>query len=441
MYSYTASEAVTLALTVSGYSNKPSLYVATDCFDFKNTCLTGALGFGQNTLGPSYAAVSKGQTAYIVVDADGAGGDFTLDVKACTPNCKDKVCGGDGCGGTCGDCPLLSAYNCSSVGTCLCVPNCYEKSCGSDGCGGTCGKACGAGQICDGATMAGQFTGNCVKADQLGDTCSAAVNVTGSPFVHNGTTVGLGNDLYGWAFCEGNGTGAYYGDEAPDKVFRLAGETAATYLVELKEESTNLELYALTDCTKPMSCLQTSYQAQTLKSQLLVEASAARPVYVAVDGSSQQSGTFLLEVKRCEQPADCPTATPGDTCTWPIDVKALPYSATGSLGLHGYTLPKGACGAPKSLGSAAANTAYRLVASGNGTYTVTVTDTGGMDPIVYAAKDCLAIGASCLGYADKTGEKGVEVLAIAAKAGDVVHIIVDATSNAGGTYSIAITGP
>ena len=441
VYAYTAGQAVTLALTLSGYDNKPSLYVATDCADIKNSCLSGALGFGQSTLGPSYAAVAKGQTAFIIVDADGAGGDFTLEVKKCTPNCQGKVCGTDGCGGTCGDCPLLSAYNCSSVGTCLCVPNCYEKTCGSDGCGGACGKACGDGQSCDGVTMAGQFTGSCVKAGQAGDTCSSAVEVTGSPFVHNGSTVGLGNDLYGWAFCEGNGAGAYLGDEAPDKVFRIAGDKAATYLVELKEQSTNLQLYALTDCAKPMSCLQTSYKAQTLKSQLLVEASAARPVFVAVDGYSKQSGTFLLEAKRCDKPADCPTATPGDTCTWPVEVKELPYNASGSLGLPGYALPKGACGAPKTLGDAAANTAYRLVASASGTYTVKVTGTGGMDPIVYVAKDCLALSASCLGYADKTGDKGVEVLAIAAKAGDVLHIIVDATSNVGGTFSIAITGP
>mgnify|MGYP003346276651 CR=1 FL=1 len=40
----------------------------------------------------------------------------------------------------CGNCKVLSAYECSTAGTCVCVPNCYKKTCGFDGCGGTCGS-------------------------------------------------------------------------------------------------------------------------------------------------------------------------------------------------------------------------------------------------------------------------------------------------------------
>jgi hypothetical protein len=98
----------------------------------------------------------------------------------CTPNCAGKVCGSDGCGGSCGTCTgpnqacqngkcvcvpktcgywecgivpdgcggtvdctgCPAGYACQGT-TCVCQPNCAGKSCGSDGCGGTCGPCAG----------------------------------------------------------------------------------------------------------------------------------------------------------------------------------------------------------------------------------------------------------------------------------------------------------
>lgn len=56
----------------------------------------------------------------------------------CTPACDGKVCGPDGCGGTCGQCAPNEA--CTGEGRCECVPNCTDRDCGSDGCGGSCGS-------------------------------------------------------------------------------------------------------------------------------------------------------------------------------------------------------------------------------------------------------------------------------------------------------------
>jgi hypothetical protein len=64
----------------------------------------------------------------------------------CTPGCAGKVCGSDGCGGSCGTCP--SPYVCSANGQCVCTPNCIGKACGSNGCGGSCGT-CPANQTCN----------------------------------------------------------------------------------------------------------------------------------------------------------------------------------------------------------------------------------------------------------------------------------------------------
>ena len=47
----------------------------------------------------------------------------------CTPDCENKNCGADGCGGICGNCPLGSICDDKS-GTCQCLPNCEGKGCG-----------------------------------------------------------------------------------------------------------------------------------------------------------------------------------------------------------------------------------------------------------------------------------------------------------------------
>ena len=55
-----------------------------------------------------------------------------------TPNCKGKSCGPDGAGGSCGDC--ASGLECDPSGKCVsCIPHCQGMECGEDGCGGVCG--------------------------------------------------------------------------------------------------------------------------------------------------------------------------------------------------------------------------------------------------------------------------------------------------------------
>ena len=65
-----------------------------------------------------------------------------------------KICGNDGCGGSCGACP--PGWQCdedpddgdSRLYMCeLCVPDCSVKECGGNGCGGTCGT-CKMGGLC-----------------------------------------------------------------------------------------------------------------------------------------------------------------------------------------------------------------------------------------------------------------------------------------------------
>ncbi len=68
----------------------------------------------------------------------------------CTPQCDGRICGDDGCGGTCGEC---STNEICDSGTCVCVPACAPaNACGADGCGGSCG-ACAVNQTCTGTQL------------------------------------------------------------------------------------------------------------------------------------------------------------------------------------------------------------------------------------------------------------------------------------------------
>ncbi len=88
-------------------------------------------------------------------EAFGFDGD---DCKPCEPDCQGKVCGWDGCGGSCGECPEGQICQDGQCG--VCTPECGEAKCGPDGCGGQCGT-CPQGQLCEEGACA-QTSGDCV---------------------------------------------------------------------------------------------------------------------------------------------------------------------------------------------------------------------------------------------------------------------------------------
>jgi hypothetical protein len=75
--------------------------------------------------------------------------------SSCVSECTKRICGSDGCGGSCGTCALPASCDDDS-GTCQecagencgCMPNCQRKVCGSDGCGGSCGTCDEDGEQC-----------------------------------------------------------------------------------------------------------------------------------------------------------------------------------------------------------------------------------------------------------------------------------------------------
>ena len=92
--------------------------------------------------------------------------DFADFCVACTPDCTDRVCGDDGCGGDCGACtdPVLNTCD-EMTGQCVdpqCTGFCDMRSCGDDGCGGSCGT-------CSGGLTCFEFAGNCAPPEWICD--------------------------------------------------------------------------------------------------------------------------------------------------------------------------------------------------------------------------------------------------------------------------------
>ncbi len=170
-----------------------------DCAQCVNECTAGSSGCSKEaTHAWTCGNVDGDPCTEKVLTACPATGtcDLATGKCACIPQCTGKVCGPDGCGGSCGTCP--AGQQCGNSGTCSCAPNCAGKSCGSDGCGGSCGT-CPAGTSCDaqgtcqpacvpscigkncGPDGCGGSCGTCLGGQQcsLSGTCACVPSCTG----------------------------------------------------------------------------------------------------------------------------------------------------------------------------------------------------------------------------------------------------------------------
>ena len=76
---------------------------------------------------------------------------YFLSVKTCKPDCKNKNCGDDDCGGSCGSCNNTQTCQNNTCIDKVCIPDCKNKYCGDNGCGGSCGS-CNNTQTCQNNT-------------------------------------------------------------------------------------------------------------------------------------------------------------------------------------------------------------------------------------------------------------------------------------------------
>ncbi len=117
---------------------------------------------------PGYATVEKGVCVESAVATDVG---VVVLPAGCKPSCDAMACGDDGCGASCGECPVDNecalgvcvapavcgnatcdpGETCADCADCVCpapavclsgaccLPSCVDQECGDDGCGGSCG--------------------------------------------------------------------------------------------------------------------------------------------------------------------------------------------------------------------------------------------------------------------------------------------------------------
>ena len=137
--------------------------VETDCESQGGVC---GWFTGNEQLDPGYYCGPE-ESVDVAGDPDNI---YPIDCPACPSSCDGKECGGDGCGGSCGDCPDGSL--CEAGECVVCEPFCDGKDCGPDGCGGNCGQ-CADDEDCVGGTCLGCLP-YCVGAECGDDGCGGS---------------------------------------------------------------------------------------------------------------------------------------------------------------------------------------------------------------------------------------------------------------------------
>jgi hypothetical protein len=130
------------------------------------------------------------------------------------------VCGGDGCGGSCGDCS--GSDDCNDAGQCVCSPVCAPGSCGLDGCGGTCG--CEQGQSCVGESCVWPDVSYANDVFPLLSTCAGVCHAGAMP------RASLDLETAATAYAELVGVASIQCASTP-KSLVVAGDVQASYLV------------------------------------------------------------------------------------------------------------------------------------------------------------------------------------------------------------------
>jgi len=96
----------------------------------------------------------------------------------CTPNCTSRICGTDGCGGSCGTCP--TGRVCNAAGRCpcptgltLCSGTCVDTSYDTAHCA-ACGSSCAPGEFCVAGACSTTCTPDCTGLDCGNDGCGGS---------------------------------------------------------------------------------------------------------------------------------------------------------------------------------------------------------------------------------------------------------------------------
>jgi hypothetical protein len=412
----------------------------------------------------------------------------------CTPDCDGKVCGNDGCFGSCGACEGETVCSDDQSACEVCVPGCENKACGNDGCGGSCG-VCSDGLGC--------VSSQCVDVTP-GDSCANAKVIQDLPYTDTDDSTNYTDISSNFGPCAEDAEGDT-GHLIPDVTYVFTPATSSNYVFAIApvantepppDESSEIQfdaiyfpnlIYLSTDCGWPVGAASTATTCEGFSGDLwndgeggswVVALKAETTYFVVLDGAlpgfNQGPYTFTLDTacnpdcenkscgddgcggtcgtcllnQVCGDDAACetPVALAGDSCENPLMIatgNGLPWSTTGdtsgATNTQAYSFAQ-CSGAMDSAGAFARDQLYMFWAEEPGVYTITVEST--FDAALSVLKSC-GESDSCMGGANNTEGSGLESVLVTLAAGEMVALVVDGAglSSAAGPYTLSISAP
>ncbi|MDP6945640.1 MAG: hypothetical protein QF464_15935, partial [Myxococcota bacterium] len=245
-----------------------ALYVVEDCDAIDDTCLGGQRRSGHGEV--VHLELEAGQGVFAIVDGafnnSNSHGRYTFRVEACVPDCEDRACGTDGCGGSCGEC--------------------------------TATETCDSETLCDQPFPFTCETSAVCEPRPEGDVCANAVVADSVPFEHSGSTVPHHNDFsHGGSVCPGDSSSR--GGGSPDVVVAFTAPSEALYHFEVSA-SWDSTLYIVSDCEDVEgSCLGGDQVKKKGGEELYLTLGSGETVFVIVDGapsSDKKHGSYTVEI-------------------------------------------------------------------------------------------------------------------------------------------------
>lgn len=391
-----------------------SLYLVTECADVAESCIGAKTVKGKKGYRSLYRELTAGQNLFAVVDG---GSTFTFKVSACQPSCDGKLCGSDGCGGSCGSCEALETC---SASVCVVLP---------------------------------------------GSGCEAARPVGALPWTHSHSTSGYGamsTDL-----CSDVGLGSLSKD-----VFYRFTPAQTGHFSAILEAQFDGTVYAISSCSAEQPACLPNVMAGVPMVHTTFEAQGGEEILLVVDGADTgggaEAGKYTLRVEEACFP-QCDDKNCGDdgcgrpcgVCSYPADVcdsggvcrspqeaagasvesafmiPELPFSGVGDTSgtSNHFSTVEGQCLGYVTKGRFSSDQFWRLPSSGGGMYRVVVTPEG-FD--AWASVHTLQEDGTlvCVAASDTPGE---EQLWFMLAGGEETFIIVDGAANRtndAGTYTI-----
>lgn len=401
VYEFVPTETGIYRVAVLGLFDK-NLYIATTCGPPIDGCVEADEVAGADRNEVMFPTLTADQTYYIFVDGRGntsnQAGGYTLSVDTCSPNCEGKVCGSDGCGGSCGSCV--------------------------------------AGERCNGASQ-------CVITAGL--TCESPHNVDVVPFTHYGDSTGSPTSYTNT--CDAQATGG----PSPNVAYSFTAPAAGFYTVAVSA-GWNAQVYAVSDCNDiTASCVENPGTSTITRAFAENE-----QVFFIVDGASPTGvdvGPYafrLTESCNCQAPKEfchdnvCsgPDDVEGSTCAVARPVGALPFVGEGdtSQAEDNYGVGNGQCLGFEEMGRGSNDEAWAFTAPAAGDYKVSLA-TDGWDGAVYVTTDCTKLQATCIGAGDRHYPL-TDTATVTLAAGQSVWVIVDGADNVqndAGSYQLMIS--